>query len=443
MANRFVSSTGSNTSPYDTWAKAATSLATAITGSASGDVFAIDAASPGADIAANTTWTFLGNASVIASTNSGTSTITPTTMGTSTYIGVAGATSYSLTFAGAFRVYFYGVTFRNAGSTNLAISFNTTDGGHFEFEDCYIWQGTTNASPKMRFGGSSANNNNYTKLTNTTLRFGATGQGAEFAGTFEAFGGNVSSAGSAPTTFVAAVSNAMHRLFHGVDFSHVTGTLIGSDSSAGAVTAFSQCRLGSGVTVMATQTPANKGSAKVFVFDCNSGDTHGIFQYHDAFGSVLSNTTIKFTGGAAQQSWQIATTANCSFGTPFVTPWISLYNTGTSAITPRLEILRDGSATAYTDAQVWGQFSVKDNSGFTNADFFNDRQALVDWVAGTAGANQAAGTDTWDGAGGTRWAGKVELSSAVTPAEVGHIRGRVVVGAASVSNLFVDPQIRT
>ena len=70
------SSTGSNTSPYETWAKAATTFATAIAqASTSGDVVAVDAASPPADIAANATWTFVANCSVIASTNTGTATI--------------------------------------------------------------------------------------------------------------------------------------------------------------------------------------------------------------------------------------------------------------------------------------------------------------------------------------------------------------------------------
>ncbi len=39
MANRYVYTGGSNTSPYDTWAKAATTLVSAISGSAAGDDF--------------------------------------------------------------------------------------------------------------------------------------------------------------------------------------------------------------------------------------------------------------------------------------------------------------------------------------------------------------------------------------------------------------------
>ncbi len=448
MANRFVSGTGSNTSPYDTWASAATSLATAITGSASGDVFVIDAASPGADVTANTTWTFLGNASIIASTNSGTSTITPTTMGTGTWLGAGGATSYSLTFAGAFRVYFYGITLRITGTTNLSILLNATDGGHFEFDSCYFWLGTTNASARINIGNSAAGNNTYTQFKNCTFRFGSTGQSFTNAGRSQFFGGEISSAGSTPATLLAATNNAQEVGFDGVNLSLITGTLVASQVGSSASYKFTQCRIGAGVTPMAVQTPTNKSSALVYLYDCSDGDSHGLFGYYDAFGSIVSNTGTYVTAGAAGQSWQITTTANCSFGTPFVTPWINLYSAGASATTYKLELLRNnGTASAYDDAAVWGEFSVKDNSGFTNSDIFTDRQALVDWAAGTAGSTSGrtgVGTGSWTiGSSNSPASFVVDSGTTITQAEAGHIRARVAVGATSVSNLFLDPQIRT
>lgn len=448
MANRFVSSTGSNTSPYDTWAKAATNLATAITGSASGDVFVIDAAAPGADIAADTTWTFLGNASVIASTNSGTSTITPTTMGTTAYIGASGATSYNVGFAGAFRVYCYGVTFRVSGTTNKSITMSGTDGAHFEFDNCYFWLGTTNASGRITAGSTaSVNVNAYTLFKDCTFRFGTTGQALLFHQRVDLLGGLISSAGSTPTTLMVGGSAAQDVTWIGGDLSLITGTLVANNTNQAVDYNLIQCKLGAAVVLLATQTITNKSSARVYLHDCNSGDTHGIFGYYDAFGSIVSSTGTYLTAGAAAQSWQITTTANCSFGTPFVTPWIDLYNTGTSAVTPELELLRNnGTATAYTDAQVWGEFAVKTTSGSTQSTLYTDKQALVDWAAGTAGTTLAAGvgTGSWTIASSNSPASFiVDSGAAVTPAENGAIRARVGVGLASVSNLFLDPQIRT
>jgi hypothetical protein len=446
MANRFVSGTGSNTSPYDTWAKAATTLATAITGSSADDVFVIDAASPGADVTGTTTWTFLGNASVIASTNSGTSTITPTTMGTTTWLG--SVSSFGLTVTGAYKIYFYGITFRTGGSTSASITLNSADGGHFVFDSCYIWMGTTNSTSRLTFGAASATFNNYTNLYNTTIRFGNVSQGILASGDVEIFGGDISSAGSATTTLFLAQGQSHNVSLTGTNLSHITGTLVGSNASSGTTYKFSQCRFGSSVTVLATQTPANKSSAKAFVFDCSDGDTHGLFGYYDAFGSIVSDTGTYLTAGAAGQSWQITTTANCSFGTPFVTPWINLYNSGASATTYKLELLRNnGTASAYGDASVWGEFSVKDNSGFTNSDIFTDRQALADWAAGTAGSTSGrtgVGTGSWTiGSSNSPASFIVDSGTTITQAEAGHIRARVAVGATSVSNLFLDPQIRT
>lgn len=448
MANRFVSSTGSNTSPYDTWAKAATNLATAITGSAAGDVFVIDAAAPGADVAADTTWTFLGNASVIASTNSGTSTITPTTMGTAAWLGASGGTSYSVSVAGAFRIYFYGITLRISGSTSKGLTIGLSSDSHLELENCYLWLGTTQSTQIIALGATATGSQTYSKYTNCTFRFAATGQSMRSAGMVEFENCSIAAAGSVPTTLFTTAGNGAVVRVQASDLSNVTGTLVGSQGTTPVRFEFIQCKLGAAVTMMATQTPANKSSAQVFVSDCSDGDNHGLFGYYDAFGSVVSNTGTYLTAGAAAQSWQITTTANCSFGTPFVTPWIDLYNTGTSAVTPELELLRNnGTATTYTDAEVWGEFAVKTTASSTQSSLYTDRQALVDWAAGTAGSTAGrtgVGTGSWTiGASNSPQSFIVDSGAAVTPAENGAIRARVAVGLASVSNLFLDPQIRT
>lgn len=443
----FCSSTGSNTSPYETWAKAATTFATAVAqASSSGDVIAVDATNPPADVAAATTWTFAANVSVIASTNSGTATITPTTMGATTWLGSSGATSYPLTLNGAFKVYFYGITLRVAGGTNQSISLNTSE-GNFDFEDCYLWQGSTNGSPRILAGASTSGGNSYTRFKNTTLRFGSTGHSLGLSQRCVLEQCSVSSAGSAPSSLFGTANATVDIDVLGCDLSQITSTLVASQAGSSARYNFVQCKFGSGVTPMGVQAVTSKASAQVWVLDCHDGDTHGMFGYYDAFGSVGSITGTKLTASAAGQSWEIVTTANCGFGTPFVTPWINWYNSGTSAITPKLELLRNnGTATAYNNAQVWGEFSVKDNAGFTNATIYTDRQALVDWAAGTSGAAQTAGvgTGSWTiGASNSPASFVVDSGASVTPDEVGDIRARVCVAIPSISALYVDPFIRT
>ncbi len=86
MADYFVASGGSNTAPYETWAKAATSLATALAAaSTAGDQVIIQynaVPSGDAELAADTTYTLAANIQIISASNDGGSAFTPTAMGT-------------------------------------------------------------------------------------------------------------------------------------------------------------------------------------------------------------------------------------------------------------------------------------------------------------------------------------------------------------------------
>jgi hypothetical protein len=438
MANVFCSSTGTNTAPYETWAKAATTFATAIGATSAGDIVAVDATNPPADIAANTTWTFVSDCTVVASTNSGTSTITPTTMGTSTWLGNS-TTSYSLTLAGAFKVRVVGLTFRIAGTSNVSMVFNNTSGGQFDLDDCYFWLGTTGSNAAaIRLGSSSSNNRSATIARNCTFRFGNALNVLSMHGGAEIIGGSISTAGSAPTVLLQGGNSQQSAQLTGVDLSHVTGSLVGNHTSGPVDYRFINCRLsGSLENVLATQTAANKSGARAWVHDCSSGDTHVLLGYYDALGSCVSDTAIYLTAGAAAQSWRITTTANSTVDAPFLTPWIDLYHTGTSSITPTVQVARDGSTTAYTDAQLWAEFTAKTTSNSTIVTRYADRVA----VAGTP-ANQATGvgTGSWTGLSGTAWSGALDTGSAITPAEAGHISARVAFGPAS-STVYLNPAI--
>lgn len=443
MADYFVASGGSNTAPYDTWAKAATSLQTALTAaSANGDrvIIQYDAVPSGdTEVAADTIYTTTASryTQIISASNDGGSAFTPTAMGTANWIGNS-TTNRSITLGASndSRVYVYGLTIRTAGSTLDFINLGTASGAALVLDGCYLWMGNT--STTALFLGNNAGTCCNVHIKNTTLRFGATSNVIQSG----VGGGNtlfenctISSAGSAPSV----LCTRGNVTFVGCDLSHVTGTLVGNILFPD-VHVFQQCKLGSGVTVLATQTGnPTASSASAYVFDCASGDTHGLFGYYDALGSVASDTGIYYTSGAAAQSWKIVTTANATFLNPFKTPWINFYNAGTSAITPYLEILRDGSTTAYQDDEVWAEFSAKTTTGSTQASFSTDRMA----VAGTpANQDAGAGLGSWTGEGGTAWSGKVDSGSALTPAEAGDIRGRVVVGEPSIT-VYVDPYIRT
>lgn len=440
MATYFVASGGSNTAPYDTWAKAATSLQTALTAASSnGDIVVVqkDAIPTGdAELAADTTYTLAANIQVISATNDGGSAYTPSTMGTATWIGNS-TTNRSITFAGGFAAYFYGLTLRVSGTSADSITLANTAGARFDYEECYFWQGSTNASS----GIAGYTTRVYLRTTNCTFRFGATGQGLLPGAFWDIVGGSISADGSTPTTLFRpqAITGACVIKAVGVDVSLITGTLVAAIASGSAPmdVHFDRCKFGSGVVVLAAQSTYH--GTRVLVTDCSSGDTHNLFGYYDQFGSLTSDTGIYVTSGAAAQSWKIVTTANASFATPFISPPIPVYNTGTGSVTPYVEIARDGSTTAYQNDEVWLRVMAKVTSGSTLATAYQDRMT----VGGTP-ANQAsgAGTGSWTGLSGTAWSGKIDSGSALTPAENGDISARIAVGEPSIT-VYADPYIRT
>lgn len=370
------------------------------------------------------------------------------TMGTSAWIGHS-TSNRGIEMRGAFRVYLYGVTFRIAGSTGDSMQLAQSDGAHFVYENCYLWIGNTNAASLFTAGGTDAQA--FLHLKNSTLRFGATTQSLRANAKVLMEGGSVSPDGSAPSAFVTFTQNDPAGCTFdaiGVDLSHLgSNNLAGNATTSAAVVRFSQCKLGTSFVLLATQTNLNRSSAEVYIFDCASGDTHGLFGYANAMGSVVNDTGIYFTSSpnsvmtgasATPSSWKIVTTPNCSLYTPFETPWLGYYNSTLSAITPYVEILRDGSATAYQDDEVWLDVMAKTNSGSTQSSLTTDRMTLL----GTpANQDAGAGLGSWTGESGTAWSGKLQVAS-LTPAEVGHIQARIVVGEPSVT-VYADPLIRT
>lgn len=451
MATLFVSNGGSNTSPYDTWAKAATSFQTALTAATAGDTVVIQYDSvPSGDAAlsVDTTYTFPNGIWVVSASNDGGSAYTLTAMGTSNFIGHS-SSNRSITFdtstTNKAKVYIYGITWRISGATtdNFRIGNASNGAGAFEFENCYFWQGNTSTSSCILFSYPNC----HVTLVGCTIRAGATAQAISAGNILEMIGCTLSSAGSAPTNLIGGSSGGGAAVIRatGCDFSYATSNLVADSVTTGAVTIIlERCKLGSGVSPMAAQTTVQGKNTELWLLDCHVGDTHMQFGYYNGLGSLTLDTGIYFTSGAAAASWKIVTSSYCNSRTPFKTPWIDKYHSAASAITPYFEILRDGSATAYKDGSVWGEFSGKTTSGFTTATSYIDRAALATFVSGGAGSDQAAGAGlgSWTGEGGTAWSGKVDSGSSFTPAEIGYLRGRLCFGVAS-DTIYLDPEIRT
>lgn len=448
MATYFVAAGGSNTAPYDTWAKAATSLQTALTAaSTAGDRVIIQyngVPSTDAELAADTTYTAAADVTIISASNDGGSAFTPTAMGAANWIGHS-TLNRGITIAGGFVISLVGVTLRIAGATVDTLTFGVTDNQVFVFKNGRIDLVNTGAATIKAGLSGGAGANASCVFEDSVIRFGGTAQGIEIGGSAEFSGIEIDPASTAPDALFKAVSveNGGLVRIHGCDLSQVTGSLVGNMTGGSRSFRFYACKLGAGVVPLGTQTVTNQSTVEVELLDCSSGDEHYHHAYYNALGSMVVDTGIYANDGAKYDgtngcSWKIITSSLASRANPFVTPWMSKHHAGTSAITPRIEILRNGSATAYTDDEVWGRWSVKTTAGASLASLYSDRVAV-----GGAGTAQPAGVGLagWTGEGGTAWSGKLEPLSAVTPAEIGDIAARICVGEPSVT-VYADPTIR-
>lgn len=442
MTVRYIASTGSNTSPYDTWAKAATDPATVIALMGAGDISYIK--NETFTIAVDTTYTFAGtlaNPCMLIST-SDTVNNPPTSVATGASIDGSATAGVDITVNG--KVYIYGVTFK-AGTGTAAVSIAQTDDSIISLENCALILTSATSGGIINIGTSAGTNNNRTITRNCTFTFGTHASQTIAANNWNDIGSTFT-AGTAPTTFLNNVGSALGNecRFHGSNINALTNTtLVGATSSKPFRAIFSQCKLPTGYAAISASI-TGPAHTEVLIYDSASGDTHYEFGHYDYWGNTTISTAIclNTTSGAAydvagnKHSWKIVGT-NATYQTPYISPWISVYNESLSAVTPRLEILRDGSATAYNDDEVWADFSAKTTSGFPIASVVTDKRGLV--AAAAAQSDSTLGAGDWGGEGGTAWFGKLEPTSSITPAEIGFIQARVCVAGANT--VYVNPRI--
>lgn len=446
MATYYVWSGATGLNNGTSWANAYVAFGSAVTAAtASGDVIKVHVGHT-ENLAAAATYNFANRIAVICVDKDAADAISEMD-GTTNYIGHA-SSPYTITFGGAHNVFVHGIAFKIGGSSNNQMNFANTDGCHQVFSRCKFWL-NTGGTTFYQFGGAYNSGNAYLELNDCDLKFGATSQNIRSRTTaWKIVGGRINPSGSSPSTLFAEAQNLSDVcIINGCDISHATGTLVASNPTRSITFSFINCKLASGVTVLAAQSPANLGSAEVFLYNCASDDTHYHLANYNAFGETVVSAAIYANDGAEydsagnKYSWKITTSSACSYYTPYVSPWVHLHNETLSAITPYLECMRDNSAGAvFQDDEVWAEFSYQGTTGFPLGVFVNDRMALLGTPADqTASAKTAS---DWTGETGTPGFFKIGPASSITPAEIGPLSARVCVGEPSIT-VYVDPQIRT
>lgn len=382
----------------------------------------------------------LNNPCSIIST-SDTSNAPPTSVATGATFDLSGVAGQSLTING--KAFIYGVNFYSGGSTTAsAVSPAQADQSNLQFENCVFKVFNTHASGRLNIGAQSIGYRSFVKTVNCTFILGNNAaQTISVVSRWESVNDTFSITTTVPTALFGSINNTGANIdIIGADLSAITTTLFNPGAILLTKISVYGSRLGSGVAIVGT---LSLPSVDIYLFDCSASDNHYEFAHYNYFGRTLISAAIyldttegaSYNNAGAKHSW-VVTSVNGTYQKPYVSPWIDVYNESTSAVTPRLEILRDGSTTAYNDDQVWGIFSYKGSSGYTNATVVNDRRGLV--ASAAAQGSSSLGSSDWAGET-TPWYGKLEPASPITPAEIGHIRARVAVVGTNV--VYVNPKI--
>lgn len=379
----------------------------------------------------------------VSSTNPGSGTaITPTPMDTGVSIGPRSG-NYSVVWNGtaASVLFFHGIGFSHGAGNTTGITFSL-DTINVIFENCRFEN--LNTSAYITFGATASSG--YTSrffFINCSYKCTGTQDRLRIYAPCTFDGLVLDNTGTAPTQLIDASGSFAPSVWIGCDLNHCTGTLLGGNSAQiCADHRFYGCKLGAGVTPLAAQSQGV--GQEVYLFDCASGDTHGIFGYYNAKGSAVTDTGTRLTAGAAGQSWKIDTNSYATVLDPFETPLIPLYHTGTASITPYIECLRnDGTTSVFNDNEVWAEVMCKTAGGSPLVADYTDRISMANILAGSGAAAQASSSAAWTVLSPNNpQKFKIDSGTSITPAEVGYISFRVCV-AGSISSLYIDPQPRT
>lgn len=425
----YVDDGGSNTSPYETLAKAATSLATGVAQLVAGEDLLVGSNTVEA-LGANTTYTFPGTAAARNRVIS-ISTADETYLKASAAQVDGSAGGYDIIIGG--HVNFYGV-FLTIGDDFLM----TVQESNIEFEDSNVE--LTGSGSLFRCGAS--NGGSYIKCKSTDIDFsnGGNGFGMTNSSYFEWVGGTLSFTGAQPSIlFIGASLRDGFLSVRNVDLSVITGTLQTLTAVETYMAEFINCILNSGVTPFGT-IGGPKSISKMLGTDDTTGNDLYRLHWATYYGSVVHDDAIYRTSGAASPasnniSWKMTSNANAvEYSEALVTHeivigWIA--STGSKTFTCHVNI---DQAANLQDDEIWLEIEYLDASADTQRAIANDRMA--DILA--TPADQAASTEGWAGTGGFTNENKFQLVVTQTVNRVGPAIARVYLAKPSVT-VYVCP----
>lgn len=443
MSIYYVKSGAAGSADGSSWTNAYTTLAAALTAHAGGNTFYVshqhaESAGAGNTMTASAT---AATPDLIICVNDGAE--PPTAVATTATITTTG--NFAIIING--YAYFYGISFSagTGASAGSHIQMGSTAGCRLTFDSCALAIASTHASPRLitGFAVNTSDKDGIIEWINTSVGFGNAAQGILYRGVPLVWKNKASAiAGTAPTTLFLPPS-ADHSgtvTVSGVDLSAIAGgNLVDVAQTNYTSFKFQDCKLHAS-TVIVTGTSIGVGGTAVEVINCDGADTnYRYFAHRPLLGEVFSETTIVRDLGCSDGTTRLArkmvSTANTGFYTPLAGEWIEFWDEATGAQTISIQIVTDN--VTLTDAEAWIEVESLNTSGFPLSSITTDRAASILATP----ANQTTSTVGWTTTGLTTPVKQV-LSAAITTAEKGIVRARVMLAKASTT-LYYDPKIST
>lgn len=438
MATIHLNTTGSNTSPYDTWAKAATTWATAVTGMVAGDVLAVDSAYT--TLAAGINLTFPGtpaNPNIILSGTPGvTSGLTAIVQG-----AICGSSTTTHVVSGSFIA--KGVIFRSTSASSHDANFGTSSGNTIVLDNCTTEMTGAGGSSTYVLGATGSGVGSHLILRNHGFKLGSAAQYFNINMQVDVDGGSLLAGGTSPTNmfYPGASARTCQFTVQGLDLTNASaGINICNAPYAGATVC----------TFRDIKTPASwsgalvgtlKAGNRFEMWNGGNGNTNYSMKILDYTFTANENTSIYVTGttvAAQAMSIKVDTTANCSRAAPAqmaLLPVLVDQSSGTYTVTA--EIARDGSSTAYLDSEVWLEVEYLGTTTSTLGVMADDACDILTQV-NSGGTAQTTSTTPWTGLGGTNITQKCVVT--ITPKKPGYILPRICFAKPS-STFYVDPGV--
>ena len=407
MADLHVKNTGSTTSPFDTWAKAAGNLG-AVTGAAAGDRYLFSSAHAGSTT--GYTITFPGTPAnpnlLLGGTEAGASGISALATG-----AVETITGTTFTLNGSF--YAEGIIWDFTSTSSGAPNYAANNGAVQRFKNCSFRYTGAAGSPQFLFGTLSSGAASSMILENCGIR----GPSANFNVGIEREvfirDGGWEAGGTAPTyCFNVGVGNKpVDFVVDGFDFTNIGNStnIVGAIGEGSCNALFRRVKFGASWAGSLVTSGQIKPGTKVEMYDYQVGSTLNRAWIEQYEGTIKSENTIKVS---SDFSYKAVTNANIKYplGELEVFKAYRSLSAGV-AKTFKLNTLTDGLT--LTNADVGLRAEYFDASGSYLGTFVSSSPATVI----TSAANLTTNSASWASAPGTPV--KQEVSLTFTPAQAG------------------------